>query len=144
MSRRRPQLPDRAAPLLEEAAERSRISWRARLERLRLAWRSIFQAALSAGIAWLIATELLGHQQAFFAPVAAIVTLGLTVSQRGRRAVELAVGGGRNDARGATAGPVAPLGTPRRWSRRDLFRRRHVPSVPLIARLIWGCSGTQP
>jgi uncharacterized membrane protein YgaE (UPF0421/DUF939 family) len=35
---------------------------------------------------------VLGHEQPFFAPVAAIITLGLTISQRGRRAVELAIG----------------------------------------------------
>lgn len=92
MRRPGPQLADRAAPLLEEAAERSRVSWRARVERLRVAWRSIFQAGLSAGIAWFIATELLGHSQAFFAPVSAIITLGFTVSQRGRRAAEVAIG----------------------------------------------------
>jgi uncharacterized membrane protein YccC len=91
--RRRPQLTDRAGPLLEEAAERSRVSWRARVERLRLAWRSIVQASLSAGVAWFIAKELLGHQQAFFAPVSAIIVLGLTVSaERGRRAAEVAIG----------------------------------------------------
>ncbi|MGH2947150.1 MAG: FUSC family protein [Solirubrobacteraceae bacterium] len=83
---------DRAAPLLEEAAERSRVSMRTRLERLRVAWRSILQAAVAAGVAWVIATEVFGHEQPFFAPVAAIITLGLTISQRGRRAVEVAIG----------------------------------------------------
>ncbi|MGH2968966.1 MAG: FUSC family protein, partial [Solirubrobacteraceae bacterium] len=96
MLRRRPEdaprLTDRAAPLIEEAAERSRVSMRTRLERLRLAWRSIFQASVSAAIAWLIATELLGHPTPFFAPVAAIITLGITVGQRGRRAAEVAFG----------------------------------------------------
>jgi uncharacterized membrane protein YgaE (UPF0421/DUF939 family) len=87
-----PRLSDRAAPLIEEAAERSRVSWRTRVERLRLAWRSIFQASVSAAFAWLIATELLGHQRPFFAPVAAIITLGITVGQRGRRAGEVAIG----------------------------------------------------
>ena len=85
-------LSDRAAPLIEEAAERSRVSMRTRFERLRLAWRSILQASVAAGVAWLIATEVLGHQKPFFAPVSAIVTLGITVGQRGRRAVELAIG----------------------------------------------------
>ena len=65
---------------------------RTRLERLTLAWRSILQAGVAAGFAWVIATEVFGHKQPFFAPVAAIVTLGLTISQRGRRAVEVAVG----------------------------------------------------
>ncbi len=85
-------LSDRAAPLIEEAAERSRVSMRTRLERLRLSWRSVLQAGVAAGLAWLFATEVLGHPDPFFAPVSAIITLGLTVSQRGRRAVEVAIG----------------------------------------------------
>jgi uncharacterized membrane protein YgaE (UPF0421/DUF939 family) len=85
-------LSDRAAPLIEEAAERSRVSMRTRIERLRLAWRSILQASVAAGAAWVIATEVLGHERPFFAPVAAIITLGLTISERGRRAVEVAIG----------------------------------------------------
>jgi uncharacterized membrane protein YgaE (UPF0421/DUF939 family) len=85
-------LGDRAAPLIEEAAERSRVSMRTRLERIRLAWRAVLQAGVAAGIAWVIATDVFGHKLPFFAPVSAIITLGLTVSQRGRRAVELAVG----------------------------------------------------
>jgi uncharacterized membrane protein YgaE (UPF0421/DUF939 family) len=97
MFRRRPdddqiRLSGRAGPLIEEAAERSKVSMRTRFERLRLAWRSIFQASVAAGIAWLIATEVLGHSKPFFAPVSAIITLGITVGQRGRRAVELALG----------------------------------------------------
>jgi uncharacterized membrane protein YgaE (UPF0421/DUF939 family) len=85
-------LGDRAAPFIEEAAERSRVSMRTRLERLRLAWRSVLQAGVAAGLAWVIATDVFGHKLPFFAPVSAIITLGLTVSQRGRRAVEVAVG----------------------------------------------------
>jgi uncharacterized membrane protein YgaE (UPF0421/DUF939 family) len=85
-------LSDRAAPLIEEAAERSRVSMQTRLERLRLAWRSVLQAGVAAGVAWVIATEVFGHERPFFAPVAAIITLGLTISERGRRAVEVAIG----------------------------------------------------
>ena len=55
MLRRRPAdaptLSDRAQPLIEEAAERSRVSWRTRVERLRVAWRSLFQASVSAALA---------------------------------------------------------------------------------------------
>jgi uncharacterized membrane protein YgaE (UPF0421/DUF939 family) len=85
-------IPERAGPLLDEAAERSRISLRMRLERVRIAWRSVVQAGLAAGLAYFIATHVLGHVRPFFAPVAAIITLGLTVSERGRRAFELAIG----------------------------------------------------
>jgi uncharacterized membrane protein YgaE (UPF0421/DUF939 family) len=87
-----PPLSGRAAPLIEEAAERSRVSMQARFERLRVAWRSVLQAGVAAGVAWVIATEVFGHEQPFFAPVSAIVTLGLTISERGRRAVEIAIG----------------------------------------------------
>jgi uncharacterized membrane protein YgaE (UPF0421/DUF939 family) len=78
--------------LLDQAAKRSRISLRTRIERVRVAWRTVVQAGLAAGWAYFVASELLGHSRPFFAPVAAIITLGLTVSQRGRRAVEVAIG----------------------------------------------------
>ena len=85
-------LSDRAAPLIEEASERTRVSMQTRVERLHLAWRSVLQAGVAAGVAWMIATEVFGHEQPFFAPVSAIITLGLTISERGRRAVEVAIG----------------------------------------------------
>jgi uncharacterized membrane protein YgaE (UPF0421/DUF939 family) len=85
-------IPERAAPLIDEAAARSRSSLRLRLERVRIAWRSVVQAGLAAGLAYLVATQVLGHARPFFAPVAAVITLGLTVSERGRRAFELAIG----------------------------------------------------
>ena len=87
-----PRLSERGGALLEEAAERSRTSMRTRFERLALAWRSLVQTAAAATGAYLIATELVGHTRPFFAPVAAIITLGITVGQRGTRAAELALG----------------------------------------------------
>jgi len=88
----RPTLSERAQPLLEEAAERSRLSARTRAQRLRDAGRAILQATLAATIAWLIATEIVGHPRPFFAPVSAMITLGLTQGERGRRAVEVLLG----------------------------------------------------
>src|SRR3954470_12052418 len=85
-------LGDRATPFIEGAAERSRVSMRTRLDRLRLSWRSILQAGVAAGLAWVVATQVFGHKLPFFAPVAAIITLGLTTSQRGRRAAEIPIG----------------------------------------------------
>src|ERR1044072_4663633 len=85
-------LGDRAAPFIGEAAERSRVSMRTRLGRLKLAWRSVLQAGVAAGVAWGGATTGFGHPLPFFAPVAAIITLGLTISERGRRAFEVAIG----------------------------------------------------
>lgn len=52
----------------------------------------ITQAALAAGLSWLVATKLIGHPHPFFAPIAAVVCLGVSLGQRPRRVVELVVG----------------------------------------------------
>ncbi len=78
--------------LLEEAAEASRLGLRTRRERAVAAARPILQTAVAASLAWLIALEVLGHQSPFFAPIAAVVTLGLTIGERRQRAIELAIG----------------------------------------------------
>ena len=62
------------------------------LARARGAWSSVVLAALAAAIAWFIAHRLLGHQQPFFAPIAAAVTLSVSRVQRTQRIVQL-VGG---------------------------------------------------
>lgn len=63
-----------------------------RLAAVRRAALPIAQATLAAGAAWLIATEVWGHARPFFAPIAAIIVLGATYVERGRRTVELMVG----------------------------------------------------
>lgn len=50
------------------------------------------QTAAAACLAWFVAVEVLGHQRPFFAPVAAIIALGVTRGERGRQAVEMMVG----------------------------------------------------
>lgn len=62
------------------------------LTRWRAAALPIVQSALSAGLAWLVATLLIGHQHPFFAPIAAVVCLGVSLGQRLRRVGELVVG----------------------------------------------------
>jgi uncharacterized membrane protein YgaE (UPF0421/DUF939 family) len=47
---------------------------------------------VAAGAAWLVAHDLVGHQRPFFAPVAAVISLGVSLANRLRRAVELVVG----------------------------------------------------
>ena len=64
----------------------------ARVERLRASSLTLVQAALAAGLAWFVATELLGAQVPFFAPVAAILTLSVAAGRRGLRALEVGVG----------------------------------------------------
>jgi len=77
---------------MEQAAEASRAGIRTRRERIIATTRPILQASVAAALAWLLATEVVGHATPFFAPISAVITLGLTVGQRRRRAVELAIG----------------------------------------------------
>ncbi|ADB54291.1 membrane protein-like protein [Conexibacter woesei DSM 14684] len=63
-----------------------------RLDDVRRAALPIAQASLAAGVAWLIATDVFGHQRPFFAPISAIICLGATYVERGRRTVELMIG----------------------------------------------------
>ncbi len=60
--------------------------------RLRSTSWSIGQCAVGAVLAWLIATSLLDHPRPFFAPVAAVVCLGVSHSYRLRRVAELGLG----------------------------------------------------
>ncbi|MBA3424395.1 MAG: FUSC family protein [Rubrobacter sp.] len=60
--------------------------------RLRAGSWAILQTAVAAGIAYLLAVYLLGHDRPLFAPIAAVIALGITLGSRGRRAVELVVG----------------------------------------------------
>lgn len=78
--------------VIEAAAERSRVTMRDRWDRWRRLAPTLLMGALAAGAAWLIAKELFGTTGAFFAPVAAIITLGLTVGSRLERAIEVTVG----------------------------------------------------
>jgi uncharacterized membrane protein YgaE (UPF0421/DUF939 family) len=78
--------------LLEQAAEASRTGLRSRQQRISTSARPILHSAVAASLAWLVATEVVGHDRPFFAPISAVVTLGLTVGERRRRAVELAIG----------------------------------------------------
>ena len=52
----------------------------------------IAQASLAAGVAYLVARYVLGHEQPFFAPVAAWVLLGFTAQRDVRKVSEMAVG----------------------------------------------------
>ena len=53
---------------------------------------SIVQVAIAAGLAFYIAQRFFGHSVPFFAPMAAVITLGLSGGARLRRAFELALG----------------------------------------------------
>ena len=50
------------------------------------------QTAVAASAAYFLAIIVLGHERPFFAPIAAVICLGVTLGQRARRAIELAFG----------------------------------------------------
>jgi uncharacterized membrane protein YgaE (UPF0421/DUF939 family) len=62
------------------------------VHRLQGGWWQIFQTAVAAGVAWFLAVLILGNERPEFAPIAAVISLGLAVGQRGRRVVELTLG----------------------------------------------------
>jgi hypothetical protein len=57
--------------------------------RLRSGWLPILQTAVAACLAWFLTVSILGVDRPTFAPIAAVIVLGLAVGERGRRAVEL-------------------------------------------------------
>ncbi|GAA4399301.1 FUSC family protein [Tsukamurella soli] len=63
-----------------------------RTRRLFGSWLPIVQCALAASIAWFIAHNVIGHITPFFAPIAGVISLGLSLDHRLRRSLEL-VGG---------------------------------------------------
>ncbi|WP_407320480.1 FUSC family protein [Isoptericola halotolerans] len=69
-----------------------RIRIRQGFARLRSGFWPIVQASLAAGVAYLLAHLVLGHEQPFFAAVAAWVCLGFSFDRELRRVAEVAVG----------------------------------------------------
>jgi uncharacterized membrane protein YgaE (UPF0421/DUF939 family) len=77
-----------------DAVRRARAELAQRLERWRRTALPIAHAAVAAGLSWLIAVNVGGHPAPFFAPIAAVICLGVTLGQRLRRAIELVAGVG--------------------------------------------------
>jgi uncharacterized membrane protein YgaE (UPF0421/DUF939 family) len=77
---------------LTPVAETAHASLRARAKRVRDAWRAILQAGIAAGIAWSLARFIVGTPDPFFAPAAAVVSIGLARGQPLRRSAEVAIG----------------------------------------------------
>ena len=80
-------MPTRPVP---PTAPQVRGSVARRVRRLRNETWNVGQSTLAAGGAWMLAS--LVHSRPFFAPVAAVISLGTARGRRSRRAVELAVG----------------------------------------------------
>ncbi len=72
--------------------DRGRVSFSARLDRLRSKSWHVGQSSVAAGLAWFIAHQVIGHPQPFFAPIVAVICLGTSYGQRLRRVAEVTVG----------------------------------------------------
>jgi uncharacterized membrane protein YgaE (UPF0421/DUF939 family) len=70
----------------------ARASFDARVTRVRRAWRAILQTAVAGGVAWSLARWIVGVPAPFFAPAAAVISLGLARGQPTRRALEVTIG----------------------------------------------------
>jgi hypothetical protein len=77
---------------LSELGSRSRATLADRWRRARAGLLLAAQAALSAGLSWLVANDLLHHPRPFFAPIAAVIALNVSIGQRLRRVAELVLG----------------------------------------------------
>jgi uncharacterized membrane protein YgaE (UPF0421/DUF939 family) len=77
---------------LDRMWSRGRTSARTRLTRLSDKRWHILQCAVAAGVAWFVAADLLDHPTPFFAPIAAVVSLGTSYGQRLRRVAEVTLG----------------------------------------------------
>jgi uncharacterized membrane protein YgaE (UPF0421/DUF939 family) len=86
--------PGRSSFWREEVSFYARVRNRllSSVHRLRGGWWQIVQTAVAAGVAWFLAVLILGNERPEFAPIAAVISLGLAVGQRGRRVVELTLG----------------------------------------------------
>lgn len=76
----------------ERTARASTHSLTKRVKRLRFRSFMILQCAVTAGLAWFVAADVLRHPVPVFAPVAAIVSLGFSFGQRLSRAIEIGIG----------------------------------------------------
>lgn len=59
--------------------------------RLRQYADAIAQTAIAAAVAWFIAVNVVGHERAYFAPVAAIMALGVAPGRRTKRTLQLVI-----------------------------------------------------
>ena len=71
---------------------RLRDDLQARWRRLLFMLPTVLQSAVVAALAWTVAKDLLGHPRPFFAPIAAVICVGVALGRRLRRLFELVVG----------------------------------------------------
>jgi hypothetical protein len=84
--------PARDIPLRHLRLRRSDDTFADRLHALRHRWRTLLRLSLGTALAFGFATHILGHRQAFFAPIATIIVLIAGAGLRGRTLFELVLG----------------------------------------------------
>ncbi|GAM45109.1 hypothetical protein NSK11_contig00014-0060 [Nocardia seriolae] len=77
---------------IDAARESSVTRMRRAAGRVRSSILPIAQCAIGAGLAWFIAHQVVGHEHPFFAPMAAMISIGVSFGARLRRSIELIVG----------------------------------------------------
>ncbi len=77
---------------LSPVAETAQSSLRTRVRRVRNAGFAIVQTGIAAGLAWFMAKLIVGTPDPFFAPAAAVISVGLQRGQPLRRSAELRSG----------------------------------------------------
>lgn len=82
----------RDIPFRRIKLNRSGDTWKDRLWRVRKRWRLLLRLSVATGAAFFIATQLLGHSQAFFAPISAVIVIVAGAGLRARTLFELVVG----------------------------------------------------
>ncbi len=78
--------------MLEVASTLPRMTLPERLRAVRRRWRQLVRLAAATTAAYAVSTHLLGHEQAFFAPVAAVIVLVAGVGLRRPMVLELVLG----------------------------------------------------
>jgi len=78
--------------VLTDVLHRVRAHLRRQRHALRRAAVPIAQMAIAVGVSWYVASEVFGHTNTYFAPIAAAVVLRVAPGQRTKRAVEMVAG----------------------------------------------------
>lgn len=96
----------RDVPLRRLRLRRPTDTLKDRLYVLRRRWRTLLRLSLATSLAFFLATHVLDHRQAFFAPIAAVIVLIAGAGLRGRTLFELVLG----VATGVLIGELVVLG----------------------------------
>lgn len=79
-------------PLRRIRLRRPATTWRERLLLVRKRWRLLLRLALATAGAFYLSTHVLGHSQAFFAPISAVIVIIAGAGLRARTLFELVIG----------------------------------------------------